>query len=119
MTGQSSSDGSVGSPVCGLNDAGYRNPVTDRGMSFSDRLARWRRNRRIRRKAGIRTLTRPLGGSGLPAEAEAWVTQIEDELRMSEAQVRDGAAELERNPGRLAPAAVPSSASTQGTVERG
>jgi hypothetical protein len=48
------------------------------------------------RQAGIRTWTRPLGGSGLPAEAEAWVMQIEDELRMSEAQVNDGASELER-----------------------
>jgi hypothetical protein len=57
------------------------------------------------RQAGIRTWTRPLGGSGLPAEAEAWVMQIEDELRMSEAQVNDGASDLERIPGYLAPGA--------------
>jgi hypothetical protein len=32
-------------------------------------------------------LTRPLGGAGLPAEAEAWVMQIEDDLRVIEAQL--------------------------------
>jgi len=67
-------------------------------MSLSGRLVRWQRNRRLRRQAGIRTWTRPLGGSGLPAEAEAWVMQIEDQLRMTEARISDGAAELERGP---------------------
>jgi len=51
---------------------------------------RWWRDpsRRVRRQAGIRTWTRPLGSSGLSAEAEAWVMQIEDELRRMEARLR-------------------------------
>jgi hypothetical protein len=51
---------------------------------------RWWRDpsRRVRRQAGIRTWTRPLGSSGLPAEAEAWVMQIEDQLRRMEARLR-------------------------------
>jgi hypothetical protein len=76
--------------------------VTERKVSFSDRLGRWRRGRRIKRQAGIRTWTRPLGGSGLPAEAEAWVMQIEDELRISEARITNGAPELEPSPAFLA-----------------
>jgi hypothetical protein len=38
----------------------------------------------MKRRAGIRTWTRPLGGSGLPAEAQAWVMQIEEQLRLVE-----------------------------------
>jgi len=75
-------------------------------MTFSARLGRRRRTRRIRRQAGIRTWTRPLGGSGLPAEAEAWVRQIEDELRLIEVRLRDGAT----------PDALATSASTSATA---
>jgi hypothetical protein len=39
------------------------------------------RRRRMRRRCGLRTRTRPLGTSGLTPQAEAWVKQIEDEVR--------------------------------------
>jgi hypothetical protein len=78
-------------PGCEPFPGGYRSPVTQPAMTFSARLGRWRRTRRIRRLAGIRTWTRPLGGSGLPAEAEAWVRQIEDELRLIEVRLSGGA----------------------------
>jgi hypothetical protein len=54
----------------------------------SSRFRRWRTWRR----AGIRTLTRPLGGAGLAAEAEAEerVAQIEDWLRAVEAGLSEG-----------------------------
>ena len=54
------------------------------------RSCRWRHDpsRRVRRQAGIRTWTRPLGGSGLSAEAEAWVMLLEDQLRNMEARLR-------------------------------
>lgn len=44
----------------------------------------------MRRQAGIRTWTRPLGGSGLPAEAEERVAQIEDWLRAMDARLSEG-----------------------------
>jgi hypothetical protein len=37
--------------------------------------------RRRKRKSGLRTWTRAPGTSGLTPEAEAWVKQIEDEIR--------------------------------------
>ena len=35
----------------------------------------------MRRRAGLRTWTRALGASGLTPEAEAWVEQVEHEVR--------------------------------------
>jgi hypothetical protein len=35
----------------------------------------------MRKRAGLRTWTRALGASGLTPQAEAWVQQIEDEIR--------------------------------------
>ena len=52
----------------------------------SSRFRRWC----TRRRAGIRTLTRPLGGAGLSAEAEERVAQIEDWLRAVEVGLREG-----------------------------
>jgi hypothetical protein len=46
------------------------------------------RSRRLRRRAGLRTWTRALGSDGLPAEAEAWIMEIEEELRRAEARIR-------------------------------
>ena len=46
------------------------------------------RSRRLRRRAGLRTWTRALGSDGLPAEAETWIMEIEEELRRAEARIR-------------------------------
>ena len=46
------------------------------------------RSRRVRRRAGLRTWTRALGSDGLPAEAEARIMEIEEELRQTEARIR-------------------------------
>ena len=47
-----------------------------------------RRARQVRRQAGLRRRPRVLGSSGLPAEAELWVMQIEDALRRMEPRIR-------------------------------
>jgi hypothetical protein len=54
------------------------------------RRCRWWRDpsRSVRRQAGIRSWTQPPGSSGLSAEAEAWVMQIEDQLRSMEPRLR-------------------------------
>jgi hypothetical protein len=44
----------------------------------------------MKHRAGIRTWTRPLGGSGLPAEAEVWVMEIEEHLRLVEVDLTKG-----------------------------
>jgi hypothetical protein len=44
----------------------------------------------MRRRAGIRTWTRSLGGSGLPGEAEERIAQIEDWLRAVEVGLSEG-----------------------------
>jgi hypothetical protein len=54
-------------------------------MWFS--LRRWTRDWRLRRRAGLRTWTRPLGDGRLTAEAEAWIRQIEDQLRIAESRL--------------------------------
>jgi hypothetical protein len=46
------------------------------------------RIRRLRRQAGLRTWTRALGDAGLSPESEAWVTEIERELRRAEPRIR-------------------------------
>ena len=46
------------------------------------------RSRRVRKRAGLRTWTRALGSDGLPAEAEARILGIEEELRQTEARIR-------------------------------
>jgi hypothetical protein len=46
------------------------------------------RSRLLKRRAGLQTWTRALGSDGLPAEAEARIMEIEDELRRAEARIR-------------------------------
>jgi hypothetical protein len=46
------------------------------------------RARQLRRRAGLRTWTRPLGSAGLSPEAEAWVIEIEKTLRRAEPRIR-------------------------------
>lgn len=43
--------------------------------------------RRLRRSAGLRTWARALGTSGLPAEA--WVAEVEHDLRQAASRLRD------------------------------
>jgi hypothetical protein len=52
----------------------------------SSRLRRWR----TRRRAANRNWIRPLGGSGLAAEAEERVAQSEDWLRAVEVGLSEG-----------------------------
>jgi len=47
------------------------------------------RARQLRRRAGLRTWTRALGTDGLPAEAKAWIMEIEEELRRAEARIAE------------------------------
>lgn len=47
------------------------------------------RARHLRKRAGLQTWARPLGTSGLPAEAEAWVAEIEHGLRQEASRLRD------------------------------
>jgi len=46
------------------------------------------RTRQLRKRASLRTWTRALGSDGLPAEAQAWIMEIEEELRQAEARMR-------------------------------
>lgn len=59
-------------------------------MPFLNRIRNQSRSRarQLRRRAGLRTWTRALGSDGLPAEAEARIMEIEEELRRAEARIR-------------------------------
>jgi hypothetical protein len=48
-----------------------------------------RQARRLRRRAGLRTWTRPLGTAGLSPGAEAWILDVEEGLRRAEPRIRD------------------------------
>lgn len=67
---------------------------------------------RMRRRAGLRTWMRALGDAGLSPESEAWVTEIERDLRRAEPRIR---AELSQRRARL-PAAAPAGHAGQGGV---
>jgi hypothetical protein len=59
-------------------------------VSFSGRIRNQSRSRarQLRKRASLRTWTRALGSDGLPAEAQAWIMEIEEELRQAEARMR-------------------------------
>jgi hypothetical protein len=61
-------------------------------MSFISRLRGTHRARssELKRRAELRTWSRPLGGAGLPAAEEARIMQLEAELRDTEARIRAG-----------------------------
>jgi len=59
-------------------------------VSFIGRIRSQSRSRarQLRKRASLRTWTRALGSDGLPAEAQAWIMDIEEELRQAEARIR-------------------------------
>lgn len=63
-----------------------------------------RRRRKMRRRSGLRTWTRPLGTSGLTPQAQAWVQQIEDEIRsavLGDAGYLEGSGDLTGGGGEI------------------
>jgi hypothetical protein len=46
------------------------------------------RARLLKKRAGLRTWNRALGSDGLSADAQAWIMEIEEELRRIEPQIR-------------------------------
>ena len=67
----------------GEEDGGQAMPFLGRIQNQSRARAR-----QVRKQAGLRPWTRALGSDGLPAEAEARIMEIEDELRRAEARIR-------------------------------